>query len=335
MAIILLLIGAFFQISTHGIFFSPQNITNLITQNSYILILAIGMTLCILTGGNVDLSVGSVCSFTGAVVGYFMATRHFNILNSAVITLIVGILIGFWQGGWIAYARIPSFIVTLSGMLIFRGLSISILNGQTLGPFSSTFQSISGGFLSDFLKNRESEKIFTLLMGLGLILTYIIFKIITIIKNKNYKKEIFLPKIFQIGIVVLLISLLTFSFSKSKGIPNILVLLIFLVGIYSFITKKTVFGRHVYAIGGNWKAAKCSGININKTLLAVYVNMSFLTALSGIVFASRTNSASPQSGINFELDAMAACYVGGASATGGVGTIGGAMIGGAYHWRSQ
>lgn len=331
MLIALVVIMGLFQVLTNGILLVPMNVTNLILQNSYVLILAIGMTLCILTGGNIDLSVGSLCAFLGAISGTLIINMKMNTWVAIVIVLCIGVLVGVWQGFWIAYVRIPPFIVTLAGMLIFRGLTTTILQGGiTLAPFPEEYQKISGGFLPDFLNVfGTKQNMTTLIIGVLLSLIFIVSEIRKRSELKSYNLEITSFPLFITKIVLIVGALNLFSFwlSEYKGLPIILIIIGTLIMVYTFITTKTKQGRYIYATGGNEKAAKLSGINTNKVLFFAYVNMALLSAVAGIAYSSRINSASPLAGQNFELDAIAACFIGGASAYGGVGTVIGAIIG--------
>ncbi len=328
MGIALVSIIVFFQILTGGILMKPLNVTNLILQNSYILVLAVGMFLCILTG-NIDLSVGSVAAFVGAISAILSIQLKIPVIPTIIISLLIGALIGAWQGYWIAYVRIPPFIVTLAGMLAFRGLTMVILRGQTIAPFPESYQIISSGFVPDVLGSGGLH-ITTLVIG---VIISIIYVLIELRKRKNtlkYNFEVLSTSLFSAKLiaVVALINLFTYWLASYKGIPTVLILLAALILVYSFVTNKTVAGRHVYAFGGNEKAARLSGVKTNRVLFWVYVNMSALSALAGIVFAGRLNAATPKAGVNFELDAIAACYIGGASASGGIGTVFGCIIGG-------
>ncbi|MDR2649387.1 MAG: sugar ABC transporter permease [Clostridiales bacterium] len=326
MLLALIVITLFFQITTNGILLYPQNVANLIQQNAYVLILAVGMTLCILTGGNIDLSVGSICAFIGAVIGTFIINWKMPIAPAILLTLLVGALIGVWQGFWIAFVRIPPFIVTLAGMLTFRGLTLTILKGLTLSPYPAAFQFISAGFLGN---NFVGFHISTVGVGVVLIAADIFFGIKARKKQRQYGFAVLPVSLFtaKIALISLGISLFTYWLASYKGIPMILLPIAFLIAVYSFFTAKTVPGRYIYAMGGNEKAARLSGIKTDIVLFLVYVNMAVLSAIAGIAFSSRLNASSPQAGQNFELDAIAACFIGGASSTGGVGTVFGAIIG--------
>lgn len=328
MALALVVIMILFQIITGGILFKPLNITNLILQNSYVLILGIGMLLAIITG-NVDLSVGSVVAFVGAVSAIFMIKMQMPVIPAVILCLIIGALIGAWQGFWIAYARIPAFIVTLAGMLVFRGLTMVLLKGQTVSPYKESFQAMANGFfLSDsFVVNKLN--MIAVITGIVLSIIFILLEYRNVQNQKKYNFEtLSIPLVIgKTAIIVVGINLLTISLAAYKGIPIVLILIVALIAIYTFITQKTIAGRHIYALGGNEKAATLSGIKTKRVMFWVYVNMGLLAALAGLVVAGRLNAATPKAGTNFELDAIAACYIGGASASGGIGTIIGAIIG--------
>lgn len=328
MGIALISIVLLFQVLTNGILLKPLNVTNLILQNSYILVLAIGMFWCILTG-YIDLSVGSVAAFIGALAAVFCINMKLPVSVTILLSLLIGALIGAWQGYWIAYVRIPPFIVTLSGMLIFRGLTMVILKGQTIAPFPASYQIISSGFINDIF-GGSGLHITTLLIGIIISIIYLLVEMKGRNTTQKYGFEVLPIYLFyaKLALVIGTINLCSYWLASYKGIPTVLILLAALVLVYGFISKNTVVGRHVYALGGNEKAAKFSGIKTNRVLFGVYVNMSVLAALAGIVFSGRLNAATPKAGVNFELDAIAACYIGGASATGGIGTVFGCIIGG-------
>ena len=328
MIIALIFIVLLFQILTNGILLRPLNITNIILQNSYILVLAIGMVLVIITG-HIDLSVGSVAAFVGAISAILMVNMHVPAAAAVIISLLMGALIGAWQGFWVAYVKIPAFIVTLASMLLFRGLTMVVLQGQSIAPFPKVFQIISAGFIPDFT-NNENLNITSIVIGVVLSLIYIWFEWRTRSTQASYNFEVtpFSMFIAKLAVIVIVINLFTYTLATYSGIPNILVILFFLILAYSFVAKKTVIGRHVYAIGGNEKAAGLSGVKTKRVTFWVFVNMGVLAALSGLIFAARLNAATPKAGNLFELDAIAASFIGGASAYGGVGTVGGAIIGG-------
>ncbi|MUG45219.1 multiple monosaccharide ABC transporter permease [Paenibacillus woosongensis] len=328
MIIALVFITVLFQILTDGILLKPLNVTNLILQNSYILVLAIGMVLVIITG-HIDLSVGSIAAFIGALAAIMMVDMQLPPFLAVIISLGVGALIGAWQGFWIAYVRIPAFIVTLAGMLLFRGLTMIILNGQSISPFPKSFQKISSGFLPDWF-GGESIHILTIVLGaiLSLLVIWQEWKERQTQIKYNFETAplwIFLAKVISL---VAIVNVFTYVLATYNGIPNILVILFVLIVIYSFVMNRMIAGRHIYALGGNEKAAKLSGVKTKKVTFWVFVNMGAMAALSGLIFAARLNSATPKAGTNFELDAIAACFIGGASASGGIGTVIGAIIGG-------
>jgi putative multiple sugar transport system permease protein len=325
----------FFGVLTDGTFFKPVNLTNLVLQNSYVLILAVGMLLCTLTG-NVDLSVGSIVCLVGAVCGVMIVDFHLNPYLTMVVALAVGALIGMWQGFWIAFIHVPPFIATLGGMLIFRGLGQVIMQGQTKAPFPKEFQVIASGYIPDPLGGLKigdtTLHLFSILLGL-LIIAFIVFsEIRKRKKDKSYNfevspKGIWIAKIVAISIVLFAFTLV---FALYRGFPNILILLGVLIVAYNFMAGHTVQGRHIYALGGNIKAAKLSGIKTDWVMFWIYVNMAVLAALAAMVFAARLNAATPKAGQNFEMDAIAACYVGGSAVSGGIGTIIGAVVGGLF-----
>lgn len=328
MIIALIFITALFQILTGGILLKPLNITNLILQNSYILVLAIGMVLVIITG-HIDLSVGSIAAFIGALAAIMMVELQLPTFLAIIISLVIGGLIGAWQGFWVAYVKIPAFIVTLAGMLLFRGLTMIVLGGQSIAPFPKSFQRISSGFIPDWFGGGSLHTL-TILLGLALSLLLIWQEWKERRTQLKYQFEVAPIWVFVTKLVLLIavINIFTFVLATYNGLPNILIILFFLIVIYSFVMNRMVAGRHIYALGGNEKAAKLSGVKTNKVTFWVFVNMGALAALSGLIFAARLNSATPKAGTNFELDAIAACFIGGASASGGIGTVIGAIIGG-------
>ncbi|AGI40475.1 ABC transporter permease [Thermoclostridium stercorarium subsp. thermolacticum DSM 2910] len=329
MIIALVVVIIFFQIITGGILLSPLNITNIIQQNAYILILATGMLLCILTCGNIDLSVGSVAGFIGAVSAVFILKINMPVFPAILISLLIGVLIGAWHGFWIAYVGVPAFITTLAGMLIFRGLTMVILQGMSLAPFPKSYTFISAGFIPD-IANIEGINLLAIITGIVASALYILSQVNDRKNKKKYNFEVSSTGAFlaKIAAIVAVINAFTYSLARYKGIPAVLIIVVSLVLIYSFITNKTIPGRHIYAYGGNPKAAKLSGVKTKKVLFWVYVNMGFLAALAGIIFTGRLNSATPKAGNGFELDAIASCFIGGASTTGGIGTVVGAIVGG-------
>ncbi|SHN30850.1 multiple monosaccharide ABC transporter permease [Gracilibacillus kekensis] len=328
MIIALVLITGLFFILTDGINFKPLNLTNLILQNGFILVLAVGMVLVIITG-NIDLSVGSVVAFIGAIAGVLIINMNVPVWLAVIIAIIAGALIGVWQGFWISYIGVPSFIVTLAGMLIFRGLTLWLLDGQSLAPFPESFQKISSGFVPDLFGSGDLH-IFTIVLSiiLSLVLVYLEFN-----KRKTqiqYDFEV-VPlwvTVAKLAMLLLAINWFAYQLALNKGIPTVLIIVFVLIVIYTFIMKNTIMGRHIYATGGNKKAADLSGIKTKRVVFWVFVNNGVLAALAGLMFAARLNSATPAAGNMLELDAIAAVFIGGASMAGGVGTVIGAIVGG-------
>lgn len=328
MIIVLILVYIFFTLKTGGNMILPQNVNNLIAQNAYVFILATGMLLCILTGGNIDLSVGSIICFAGAVGGSLMVNYKVGPLISILAMLIVGILIGAWQGFWIAYVRIPPFIVTLAGMLIFRGLSNVVLKGLTLAPMPEEYSVLFNGFVPDFF-HGNGINLTCIVVGVLAVVIYIIvtFNGRKARAKKGYEVPALGSEIAKVAIISVLILAFMMRLAKYRGIPNVLIWIAVVVLVYWYITSKTTIGRYFYALGGNEKAAKLSGVNTNKVYFLAYLNMGFLAAVAALVTIARLNSANPTAGTNYELDAIGACFIGGASAYGGVGTVPGVIVG--------
>ena len=333
MLIALVVIVFFFQMLTNGTLLKPMNVSNLINQNAYIVVIAIGMLICILSGGNIDLSVGSVVAFIGACAGTFIITWGLNSYLSVLICLVLGMVIGMWHGFWIAYVHIPAFIVTLSGQLVFRGATLIILKGLTLSPFPKDFMSLSTGFIGNFLggifPSVASKNITSLIIGILASAAYVFlqFKKRADRKRKGYSVEGAINTLIRSVFISAAVIWFFFTVAEYNGVPVVLITVGIVLLAYSYLTNKTVIGRHIYALGGNEKAAKLSGVKTDKIKFLAYVNMSFLAAVAGIIFSARLNSSSPQAGTGFELDAIGACYIGGASAYGGIGTVGGTLIG--------
>ncbi|HEX3078629.1 MAG TPA: multiple monosaccharide ABC transporter permease [Lachnospiraceae bacterium] len=328
MIIALILVYIFFTVKTGGNMILPQNVNNLIAQNAYVFILATGMLLCILTGGNIDLSIGSIVCFVGAIGGHLMVNKSMNPAVAIPAMLVFGLLIGAWQGFWIAYMRIPPFIVTLAGMLVFRGLSNVVLNGMTLAPMPDNYLALFNGFVPDFF-GGNGLNITCIVAGILAVTIYAFMTLKSRIKKvkKGYEVEslgITVAKVVMIGAVIMAF---TIRLAQYRGIPNVLIWVLVIVLIYWYITSKTTTGRYFYAVGGNEKAAKLSGVNTNKVYFLAYLNMGFLAAVAGLVTIARLNSANPTAGTNYEMDAIGACFIGGASAYGGIGTVPGVIIG--------
>lgn len=328
MIFFLILIGTFFQITTNGIFLRPLNVTNIILQNSHILILAIGMLMVIVLG-HIDLSVGSVAAFTGAISAILMVNNNMNPFLAIVICLLMGAAVGAFQGYWIAYAKVPAFIVTLAGMLIFRGLTIVLLGGRTISSFPESFRRLSSGFIPDVF-NGESLNLMAITIGIIVSLALASIIIHGYLRKKSYGFEVTSLTILGVKVVAVVAIIMIFSYilATHAGIPNVLLILSVLVAIYHFATTRMKVGRYLYAIGGNEKAAALSGIKTKAVTFWTFVNMGVLAALSGLIFTARLNAATASAGDLFELDAIAACFIGGASASGGVGKVMGAIIGG-------
>jgi putative multiple sugar transport system permease protein len=329
MVIALAFIMGLFQITTQGIMFKPMNITNLVLQNSYILILAIGMLLVIVTGG-IDLSVGSVAGFVGAVSAVFMVDFGMPVVYAMLIALLIGAAAGAFQGYFIAFLKIPAFIVTLAGMLIFRGFTMSILQGQTKSPFEKSFQALAAGYLP--LMDLRWGKLNIIALAAGVLASVILAFVIIYSRRTKMKYHFEIVPLWLdiakiIGIVAA-INLLTYAFAGYNGLPIILLILVALILIYTFITQRTIAGRHIYALGGNEKAARLSGVKTDQVKFWVYVNMGVLAAVAGLIVAGRLNAATPKAGNGFELDAIGACFIGGASTSGGIGTVIGTIVGG-------
>ncbi len=328
MIIALVTITIFFQFLTSGVLLAPMNISKLIMQNGYILILAIGMLPIILTG-DIDLSVGSIMALVGAVTSMLLVgNTGFPVWLAVLIGLLLGVLIGAWQGFWIAYVKVPAFIATLAGMLFFRGITLVVTNGKTIGPFPNSYQFIAQAYIPDV--GGMGVNLSTIIIGVVFAIWYLFSQIKRRKKEISYGFEVGSSALFysKIFVMVFIILFSTYWLTKFKGAPIILIILGILTLLYSFLTQKTVIGRHIYALGGNEKATALSGIKTSRVKFLAFVNMGLLAAFAGIVYSARINCASPTAGDGFELDAIAACYIGGASASGGVGTIVGAIIGG-------
>lgn len=326
MVLVLVFIAVLFHFLTEGLIFTSMNLTNIILQNSYVVILVLGMLPVILTG-NVDLSVGSTVAVVGAVAAIMQVNHGMGTLPTLIVSLILGLAIGAWNGLWIAKFDIPAFIVTLSSQLVFRGLTQVVLDGASIGPFSQTFRFIAASFVAEEL----GVNVFALTMILAVIACAAI--ILVQVKSRRDKIKHGVPVKNPAGMivttvvlcaVVLVLSLLMASY---KGYPTVLLIMLVLTLTYNFVCNRTVFGRSLYAVGGNRKAAALSGIKDRKAMFMAYTNMGLLAAVAALVYTARLNAATPKAGNGFELDAIAACYVGGASVSGGAGTISGALIG--------
>lgn len=328
MLIALGLIVVLFAIWTNGDLLLPRNVSNLVLQNSYILILAIGMMLVIIAG-HIDLSVGSLTAFVGAFAAVLTVQHSVAWPLALVLCLLIGAVAGAAQGFLIAYLGIPSFIVTLAGMLLFRGLTEILLQGQTLGPFPGGLQKMGNGFLPEVGPDTNYHNI-TLLLGIVLIAFTVLQEVRGRKRQQEFSLEVLPTNIFLLKLVAIVAAILvvTLLLASYNGAPIVLIILGVLVVGYGYIMRNAVFGRHIYAIGGNLPAAKLSGVKDKRVVFYVFLNMGVLAALAGLVVAGRLNAASPKAGLNYELEAIASSFIGGASMSGGVGTVLGAIIGG-------
>ena len=333
MLVVLLLAMLFFEVliraGNRGSLFSPANLTNLIGQNGYVVILATGMLLCILTGGNIDLSVGSMVILVGAVSGFLIVNWELNPYLSILLCLLAGTLLGAWQAFWIAYVNIPPFVTTLAGMLIFRGLALVLMHSQNIGPFPDSFKALFNSFLPGSGAARELTQTVSLVIAIVICAILIGMTIVSRAQKqrKGYEVEnltwMFVRLVIVSGVIIFVFT----RFGQHKGIPVALILLGVIVLFYSYFTQNTIPGRYLYAMGGNAKAARLSGVNIKKMMFFAYTNMGFLSAIAALVCVARFNQAGTQAGTGFELDAIGACFIGGASAYGGIGTVSGSVIG--------
>ena len=322
------LIVALFTGLTGGVLLSPGNLSNIVLQYSYILILAIGMVIVIIAA-HIDLSVGSVVALTGAVSATLVIKGGSPWWVGILAAVAVGLAVGAWQGFWVAFVGIPAFIVTLAGMLLFRGLTLIVLKNISLSPFPDQYQKVASGFLNGFLGGYGIDN-FTLVVFALAVVGYAVTTFRSRLARMKYQQAVEAFPLFVLKIVVIAAVVMAFAYklASSRGLPIVLVILAILISIYGVVTKRSVFGRHVYAIGGNLNAAQLSGVKVKWVNFWIFVNIGFLAAVAGVVYSSRSNGAQPAAGLNFELDAIAACFVGGAAVTGGVGTVVGAMIGG-------
>lgn len=338
MILALVAVIVFFSISTGGKLLLPQNIANLIAQNAYVFVLATGMLLTILTGGNIDLSVGSVVCFVGAIGAVAMQSWGMGAIPTAVIVLIIGLLIGAFQAYWIAFVRVPPFIVTLAGMLMFRGLSNVVLEGKTVSLSDKFFVRVFGGGADCYIPDIKIDinmfgvqyiNLFCLLLGVAgaAVYAFIVFNGRASKKKKGYAIPKFRSDLIKVIVIGFVVIALAFMLSRHKGIPTVLVWVLLVVFAYGYLTSKTTTGRYFYAVGGNEKATKLSGINTNRIYFIAYANMGFLAGVAGLLTIARMVSAQPTAGQNYEMDAIGSCFIGGASAYGGTGTVPGVIIG--------
>jgi putative multiple sugar transport system permease protein len=327
MTISLVVIMALFEVLTGGALLQPLNLTNLLLQNSYIVVMALGMLL-VIVAGYIDLSVGSVCGFIGALAAVLMVQHGWQPIPAVLVCLAAGALVGAAQGWLVAYARIPSFIVTLGGMLVFKGLSLALLAGESVGPFPGNFQRLSSGFIPDPF-GGESLRVTSLVLGVALALLLVVLDLRARRQSQRHDMEVESTLFFAARNLAMSAAIvyLCGSLASYKGLPNVLILMGLLMALYHFVAARTTIGRRIYALGGNEKAARLSGINTPRLAFLTFVNMGALAAVAGLVFVARLNTATPKAGQGFELDVIAACFIGGASASGGVGKVIGAVIG--------
>jgi putative multiple sugar transport system permease protein len=328
MVVALAAIVLLFGVWTGGILLKPLNVTNIIQQNGYILVLAIGMVIVIISG-HIDLSVGSIAGFIGAMSGFLMVRNDMPWLLAVGVCIAMGALIGAWQGFWISYVGIPSFIVTLGGMLVFRGATQYLLQGQSIAPLPHGLEQVSSGFLPELGTNALYHWP-TVILGVVLIVAAVVVQLRRRRSQRQYGQQVSRTALFiaKCAAIVAALAVVTLLLASYRGVPIVGIILVVLTIAYAFVMRNTVLGRQVYAVGGNSAAARLSGIRNQRVTLLVFVNMGVLAAVAGLLFAARLNSATPQAGINFELEAIAAAFIGGASSSGGVGTVFGAIVGG-------
>ena len=327
--IALIAIVILFQALTGGTLLTPRNVTSIINQNAYVLILAIGMVMIIIAG-HIDLSVGSVVAFVGAMSGIMIVQWGWPWWLGIIGAVLIGGLIGAWQGFWVAYVGIPAFIVTLAGMLTFRGLTQIVLNNVPITPFPAEYVAVGSGFLPDLTGGNSTFELLTVILGIaatvGLVATQVRERAKRVkLGLEDEPRAWFLAKAVFTAVFILAI---TFVLASYRGTPIVLVILAILILVYTTVMNQFVFGRHIYARGGNLLAAQLSGVDTKRVDFGLFVNMGILAGVAGIAFTARSNSALPGAGTGFELDAIAAVFIGGAAVTGGIGTVTGAIIGG-------
>ncbi|MTE23887.1 MULTISPECIES: multiple monosaccharide ABC transporter permease [Microbacterium] len=330
-----------FTILTNGTLLAPENVTNLVLQNAHILIMALGMIL-VIVAGHIDLSVGSVLAFAAAVSAVLVIRLGMPWWVGVIAAIATGIVVGVWQGFWVAVVGIPAFIVTLAGMLLFRGLTWTVLENVSLSPFPHAYQDVASGFVngvfgeivigqgSGLLAQPQTLDIFTMLIGVLAVAGFVTMQVRDRRARVAYLQQVESLPLFVIKLVVVAAVVIAFAFALAynRGFPIVLIILGVLILAYQVVTNRTVFGRRVYAVGGNLAAAKLSGVNVVKMNFWIFVNMGMLTGVAAAVFSARSNGAQPGMGNMFELDVIAACFIGGASTTGGIGRVTGALVGG-------
>lgn len=317
-----------FTALTDGTLLSPGNLSNMVLQYSYILVLAIGMVIVII-GGHIDLSVGSVVALAGATSAVLVIKNGMPWWVGVLAALGVGLVVGAWQGFWVAFVGIPAFITTLAGMLLFRGFTYNVLGNISLSPFPKTYQSIGNGFLNGLLGGQGYD-VFTLVLFALALAAYVFMAFRSRRARIAYKQPVPSMPVFIVQLVLVIAVVMWFAWQLAnwKGLPIVLIILGTLVIVYSIVTSQSVWGRHVYAIGGNLTAATLSGVKVRWVNFGIMLNMGFLAGVAGVLFSARINGAQPGAGNMFELDAIAAAFIGGAAVTGGVGRVTGAIVGG-------
>ena len=329
MVIALAVVFVLFYFLTNGRLLYPQNISNLMLQNGYVLVMACGMLLCILTGGNIDLSVGSVICLVGGVAAVMITNMGMNPILTIAVCLLIGLVAGVWQGFWIGYVRIPPFITTLAGMFVFRGIGRLVLDSKTVSVQNKTFLNIFTAYIKIPGLDNDDRILSPIVVGIlaAAFVMYSTFSSLRSKQKKGYRQNTALSDYGTSAIISIVILLYFFMLSQYKGISVMLLWVVVICLIYNFITSKTAFGRYFYSVGGNEKATKLSGINTNKVYFIAYANMGLLAGLCGLLCLARVGSVNGQTGTSFEMDAIGSCFIGGASAYGGSGTVGGVVIG--------
>ena len=331
MVFALVLVTIFFYWQTGGKILLPQNVNNLISQNAYVFVLSAGMLLCILTGGNIDLAVGSVVCFVGGI-GAVMMDKNLNVWFAVAVMIVGGLLVGAWQGFWIAYIKVPPFIATLAGMYAFRGLANVVLQGYAVGIRNETFLKVFGGgencYVPDFL-GGSSLNMTCMVVGIIVVVAYLAMVIVNRIdaRSKGYSVTPLFQELVKFVVISAVILWIFYKLANYKGIPAALVWIAVVLLAYAYITTRTTMGRYLYAVGGNEKATRLSGVDPRKVYFFAYVNMGLMAGLAGILVAARQVGAQPTFGQGYEMDAIAACFIGGASAYGGEGNVFGMVIG--------
>ncbi len=330
-----------FTILTGGTLLAPENVTNLVLQNAHILIMALGMIM-IIVAGHIDLSVGSVLAFASAVSAVLVIKGGQPWWVGLLAAVVVGLLVGAWHGFWVAFVGIPAFIVTLAGMLLFRGLTWVVLENVSLSPFPAEYKTIATGFSrglfgeitvgqsSGLLAQPQTVDLFTLLIGVVAVAGFVVTQVRSRRARIGYNQKVESMPLFIAKLVAVAVVAMAFAWALAfnRGFPLVLIVLGVLILVYQLITNRTVFGRHVYAVGGNLSAAQLSGVNVRRVNFWLFVHMGLLTGIAAAMFSARSNGAQPGMGNSFELDVIAACFIGGASTTGGIGRVTGALVGG-------